>query len=447
MEYIGNTAADRKAMLAAIGVAKEEQLWPDIPRELVINGNLGLPAGLSEQELKKQMQALAAKNVNVEEYACYLGAGAYDHYIPSTVPVITKRGEFYTAYTPYQPEISQGTLQAIFEYQTMLCNLTGMDVANASLYDGATALYEAAHLACRHTQRQIVLVASTVHPEYRQVLNTYFHNSGLNIKEIEYQQGLTDLEGLKRQLTPEVAAVVVQQPNFFGGLEEVQQIADLAHKNNSLFIAAVYPVSLGLLKRPGDYGADIVVGEGQSLGLPVSCGGPYLGIFACRKELMRKMPGRVVGETVDTKGQRAYVLTLQTREQHIRREKATSNICSNEALCALSACVYLSSLGASGLKQAALLSASGAHYLARKLAGLPGWKMNFPGAFFNEFAITAPVKIEKINKILLKHRIIGGLSLRRFYPELKNTVLFCVTEKRTRQELDELAEILARAGN
>jgi glycine dehydrogenase subunit 1 len=447
MEYIGNTAADRKAMLAEIGAAKEDELWLDIPREKVINNGLGLPAGLSELELKIQMQRLAARNVNVEEYACFLGAGAYDHYIPSTVQAITGREEFYTAYTPYQPEISQGTLQAIFEYQTLLCNLTGMDVANASLYDGATALYEAAHLACRHTQRRQVLVARTVHPEYRQVLETYFRDSGIEIREVNYQQGLTSLEDLKRQLTADVAAVAIQQPNFFGGLEEVQQIAELTHKNNSLFITAVYPVSLGLLKRPGDYGADIVVGEGQSLGLPVSLGGPYLGIFACRKELMRKMPGRVVGETVDTKGQRAFVLTLQTREQHIRREKATSNICSNEALCALSACVYLSSLGASGLRQAAALSAAGAHYLAEKLAALPGWKMNFPGAFYNEFVITAPVKIEKINKLLLKNKIIGGLSLRRFYPDLQNAALFCCTEKRTKAEIDELTDILGRLGN
>ncbi len=442
MEYIGNTEADNKQMLTEIGVSSASELWSDIPQDKIVTQPLGLPAGLSELELRKHLRNLSDRNVNVEDYACFLGAGAYDHYIPSTVPVITKRPEFYTAYTPYQPEISQGTLQSIFEYQSLICNLTGLDVANASLYDGATALYEAAHLACDHTQRRKIIVSRALHPEYRQVLKTYFSDAGIDIEEIGCAQGTTDLGELRQKINDQVAAVLVQQPNFFGCLEEVEELATLVHEHKALFIVDVYPVSLGLLKRPGNYAADIVVGEGQSLGLPVSFGGPYLGIFSCRKELMRKMPGRVVGETVDNQGRRAYVLTLQTREQHIRREKASSNICSNEALCALAACVHLSSLGARGLKAAATASVIGAHRLADGLKDLPGWRLNFTAPFFNEFVATAPVEADDLNKQLLKHKIIGGLNLGRLYPELPQSVLFCVTEKRGPEEIENLLNIL-----
>jgi glycine dehydrogenase subunit 1 len=444
MEYIGNTAADNRDMLRELAVASAEELLKDIPRDKIIRRPLALPPAASELEVKKRMQQLAGQNASVADFACFLGAGAYDHYIPSTVPVITKRGEFYTAYTPYQPEISQGTLQSIFEYQTMICNLTGMDAANASLYDGATALYEAVHLAFEHTQRNTVLVAKTIHPEYRQVLHTYLKNSPVIIKEISFANGITDLADLENQLDDQVAAVVVQQPNFFGCLEKVQRLSEMAHDHGALFITSVYPVSLGVLKKPAEYGADIITGEGQSLGLPVSFGGPYLGIFACRQEFRRKMPGRIVGESVDNRGQRAYVLTLQTREQHIRRERATSNICSNEALCALSACVYLSSMGATGLRNVATASLSGAHYLAETIAGIPGWEINFKTPFFNEFVATAPGDINALNSRLLKNKIIGGLSLARFYPELKNTVLFCVTEKRTKTEIDTLISLLRK---
>jgi len=442
MDYIGNTAADNKAMQRDLGLASEEELLKDIPPDKIIRQLLALPAAASELEVKRRLQKLADQNASVADHACFLGAGAYDHYIPSTVPVITKRGEFYTAYTPYQPEISQGTLQSIFEYQTLICNLTGMDVANASLYDGATALYEAAHLACDHTHRNTVLVAKTIHPEYRQVLHTYTRNSPVTIKEISFTDGIMDLAALKSQLNDQVAAVIVQQPNFFGCLENVRQLGELAHANGSLFITSIYPISLGVLKRPGEYGADIVTGEGQSLGMPVSFGGPYLGIFACRREFMRKMPGRIVGESIDNRGQRAYVLTLQTREQHIRREKATSNICSNEALCALSACVYLSSMGIAGLRNVATASLAGAHYLAESIANLPGWKISFKAPFFNEFVAIAPGDIDALNRKLLQNKIIGGLSLARFYPELKNNVLFCVTEKRTKAEIDTLVSLL-----
>ncbi|MDD5258795.1 MAG: aminomethyl-transferring glycine dehydrogenase subunit GcvPA [bacterium] len=442
MDYIGNTDADNKDMLQALGIASTEDLLKDIPQDKIIRHCLALPPAGSELEVKKQLREVAGQNASVADFSCFLGAGAYDHYIPSTVPVITKRGEFYTAYTPYQPEISQGTLQSIFEYQTMICNLTGMDVANASLYDGATALYEAIHLACEHTQRNIVLVAKAIHPEYRQVVHTYLKNSRISIKEIPFIEGLIDLAALKSQLNDQVAAVVVQQPNFFGCLEHVQQLGAMAHKQGALFVTSIYPVSLGVLQKPAEYGADIVTGEGQSLGLPVSFGGPYLGIFACRQEFMRKMPGRIVGESIDNRGQRAYVLTLQTREQHIPRERATSNICSNEALCALSACVYLSSMGAAGLKDVATASLSGAHYLAAAVARIPGWKINFKTAFFNEFVATAPGNIEALNKKLLRKNIIGGLPLKKYYPELKKSLLFCVTEKRTKAEIDTLVRIL-----
>lgn len=445
MDFIGNTEADNKAMRKDLGLSSEEELLNDIPSDKIIRHHLALPLAASELEVKRRLQKLADRNASVADYACYLGAGAYDHYIPSTVSVITKRSEFYTAYTPYQPEISQGTLQSIFEYQTIICNLTGMEVSNASLYDGATALYEAVHLACNHTQRNTVLVAKTIHPEYRQVLRTYTKNSPVTIKEISFTDGITDLADLKSQLNAQVAAVIVQQPNFFGCLENVQQLGELAHANGSLFIASIYPISLGVMKRPGDYGVDIVTGEGQSLGMPVSFGGPYLGIFACRRELMRKMPGRIVGESIDNRGQRAYVLTLQTREQHIRREKATSNICSNEALCALSACVYLSSMGTAGLRDVATASLAGAHYLSESIANLPGWKIRFKAPFFNEFVATAPGDIDFLNKKLLKKNIIGGLPLKTFYPELINSLLFCVTEKRTKIEMDKLISILKEA--
>lgn len=444
MDYIGNREVDNKAMLEALGINSVEELLGDIPAENIIKGELNLPPALAEAELKKLLQDLSAENINVSDYSCFLGGGAYDHYIPSVVKTITSRSEFYTAYTPYQPEISQGTLQAIFEYQSLICTLTGMDVANASLYDGATALYEAAHLACDFTGRQKIILGKAVHPHYRQVLHTYLHNSGVTIEEINCDQGICDIDELQKSLDEKVAAVIIQQPNFFGCLEQVEVLSKLAHTQGALLVTSVYPLSLGVLKRPSAYGADIVVGEGQSLGLPLSFGGPYLGIFACRKDFMRKMPGRIVGQTVDGQGRRAYVLTLQTREQHIRRERATSNICSNEALCALAATVYLSAMGAKGLRRAALLSTAGSHYLADKIAELPGWKINFQTtSFFNEFVATAPVEVGKINRNLLKKKIIGGLSLEKYYPELKNAVLFCVTEKRTKTEIEELLKRLA----
>lgn len=442
MDFISVSDADQKEMLASLGLDSVEQLLGDIPLQKRVKEPLGLPKALSEIELRRYFQTLAERNISAEKYMCFLGAGAYDHFIPSVVAACLSRGEFLTAYTPYQPEISQGTLQSIFEYQSIVCELTGMDVANASVYDGATALYEAAHMACESTGRNTVMVSRTVHPQYRQVLDTYLLSSGRVIKEIPSQDGIVDSRWLKESMDENTAAVIVQQPNFFGCLEPVDTIREIAKSRGALFVVSAYPISLGILKRPGDYGADIVTGEGQSLGLPLSFGGPYLGLFACRQELVRKMPGRIVGQTVDQRGQRAYVLTLQTREQHIRRQRATSNICSNEALCALAACIYVSALGKIGLQKVAKHSVSGAHYLAGKIAQLPGWKILFSQPYFNEFVAESPIAVSLLNKKLLKKKIIGGLNLEKFYPELKNAVLLCVTEKRTRQELDLFIEVV-----
>lgn len=442
MDFIPISDAERQEMCSALGISSIDELLADIPKEKRALENLGLPKALSEIELKHLVQNLAQKNCDGEEYACFLGGGAYDHFIPAAVATLVNRSEFLTAYTPYQPEISQGTLQSIFEFQSIICELTGMDVANASLYDGATALYEAAHMASEVTGRNKILVVGTVHPEYRQVLRTYLQSSQTEIKEVPHTAGVGDLQKLEELLDEKTAAVIVQQPNFFGCLEPAESIQKLCKIHGALFVVSAYPFSLGLLKRPGDYGADIVTGEGQSLGLPLSFGGPFLGLFACRKELVRKMPGRVVGQTVDHSGKKAYVLTLQTREQHIRRQRATSNICSNEALCALTACIYVSLMGSKGLQKAAQRSVAGAHYLAKRIAEIPGWEMVFPQPFFNEFVVKAPVDVALLKEKLLKRKIIGGLNVEEFYPELKQTILVCVTEKRSKQELDTFIEAI-----
>lgn len=342
--YISNTAEQQGEMLKEIGLDTTEDLFQDVPPEVRLKRKLDLPEELSEMELVRHMRNLAQRNCSLEEYPCFLGAGAYDHFVPSVIDQLISRQEFYTAYTPYQPEISQGTLQSIFEYQTFVCELTGMDVANASMYDGASALAEAALMACQSVRRQEILVAKSVHPESREVIDTYCKFRGIRVQEVGYQNGQVDLKDLESKITANTAAVIVQSPNFFGIMESLKEIAELAHGNKSLFVVSVDPVSLAVLKSPGELGADIVVGEGQALGNPVSFGGPYLGFFAATEKLMRKMPGRIVGETVDKFGNRGFVLTIQTREQHIRREKATSNICSNEALNALTATIYLTLL-------------------------------------------------------------------------------------------------------
>lgn len=436
--YISNTDGEQTEMLNVLGFSSINELFDDIPDKIKLNRALNLPDALSEIELEKHMKNLSGANKNLNNYSCFLGAGAYDHYIPSVVDHIISRQEFYTAYTPYQPEISQGTLQAIFEYQTMICELTGMDVANASMYDGATALAEASVMASRQTKRSVILAANTVHPEFREVLKTYSRFNGNTVEEIGYSNGRLDLAKLEERLTGDVAAVIIQSPNFFGIIDDMKGAAELAHKNKSLFIAVVDPLSLAILKAPAEMGADIVVGEGQELGNPLNFGGPYLGFMAVTKELMRKMPGRIVGETVDSAGRRGFVLTIQTREQHIRREKATSNICSNQALNALAATVYMSVLGKQGLAEAANLCIQKSHYAYQQLINTGKFTPVFNAPFFKEFIVRCNESAGAINKKLLEHKIIGGYEVEENYPEIKNGWLVAVTEKRTKSEIDDL---------
>ncbi|VBB08348.1 glycine cleavage system p-protein [Lucifera butyrica] len=440
--YLPHTEADRKAMLAAIGLEMEEQLFDVIPPQLRFNRMLNLPASLPEAELVRHTRQLAGRNADLLQYTCFLGAGAYDHYIPSVVDHVTGRSEFYTSYTQYQPEAAQGYLQALWEFQTMICELTGMEVANASMYDAATAAAEAAMMACGATGRSRLLVAKTVHPHYRQVLSTYGRDRKYRIQEIEYRQGTTDLERLKVATGPEIAAIIVQSPNFFGCIEELDAAARMAHAAGALLIVLADPVSLGILASPGSFGADIVAGEGQGLGLPISFGGPYLGFLATTAKWMRRLPGRIIGQTTDADGKRGFVLTLQAREQHIRREKANSNICSNEALCALRAAVYLSAAGKDGIQRIAGLSLQKAHYACRELAKLPGCRPVFAAPFFKEFVIATSRPVAEVNAVLFENQIIGGLDLARYYPELAGCMLLCVTENRTRDEIDRLAAVL-----
>ncbi len=455
MSYVPNTEKDKKEMLRAIGVDDIEKLLTDIPDEVRLKKELNLPHPLSEIELKKEMLSLSEKNADLLHYTSFLGAGAYDHYIPSVVEHMVSRSEFYTAYTPYQAEASQGMLQSIYEFQSMICEITGMEAANASMYDGASAAAEAAMMAIRITKRKEILVSRALHPSYRTVLKTYLQGIGITIKEIPFlpvgQTGkgsITDIDALS--ISDNTAAVIIQQPNFFGCIEELSAISAIAKKSGALFIVSVDPISMGLLKSPGELGADIVVGEGQSLGNSLSFGGPYLGLFAAKKEHIRQMPGRLVGATVDAQGRRGYCLTLQTREQHIKRERARSNICTNQALCALAATVYLSVIGKEGLRRAAELCLQKAHYAQREINKIRGFSSPFPAPFFKEFVIKTPLSAEKILKELRKEKIIGGLDLENYYPELKDHLLICVTEKRTREEIDKLinrmTEIAKRGG-
>lgn len=440
--YIPNTDRQQKDMLAELGLESIEDLFRDIPADVRLAGKMEIPEALPEMELVRHMRELAGKNNHLDEYTGFLGAGAYDHYIPSVVNHILARQEFYTAYTPYQPEISQGTLQAIFEYQTMICELTGLEVANASMYDGATALAEAVAMACRATGRREVLVAKTVHPENRAVLRTYGRFNGSQIVEVGYNDGRINLAELEARISVNTAAVVVQSPNFFGIIESLREVGEVAHKHKALFIAGVDPVSLAILKAPGELGADIVVGEGQSLGNPLSFGGPYLGFFATTEKLMRRMPGRIAGQTTDKYGSRGFVLTIQTREQHIRREKATSNICSNQALNALAATVYLSIMGKQGLQEVATLSLQKAHYAFTRLTQSGKFQAAFSAPFFKEFVVKSREPVADLNRRLLDQKIIGGYQLGRDYPELADGWLVAVTEKRTKKEIDYLVKIV-----
>jgi glycine dehydrogenase subunit 1 len=436
--YLPLTADDRQAMLKEIGVASVEDLFKDIPPAVRLKGELDLPPALSEMEALKHLSALAQKNKHFQNAVSFMGAGIYDHFIPSVIKHVTGRSEFYTSYTPYQPEISQGVLQAIFEYQTMICQLTGMDVANASMYDGGTAVAEGAIMGCGATRRSKVLVSRSVSPFYRAVLKNYFHSRGLELEEIGLRDGCTDRNQLAALLGDDVATVVLQQPNFFGMVENMRGLSDLIHDHKAVFLVAADPISLGLLQTPAEYGADIVVGEGQCLGVPASFGGPVLGIMAAREKFVRQMPGRIAGETVDSEGNRGYVLTLQTREQHIRREKAASNICSNEALVALAASVYLAIMGPQGMREVAEQCLQKTAYARDKITALKGFALTFPGINFKEFAVTVPGDPAALNRKLLENNILGGVDISPFYPELENTVLLAFTEQRTRAEIDTL---------
>lgn len=442
---IPNTPQDQRKMLLSIGKESLESLFDSVPGGVRLKRGLDLPGGISEAEVARRLSALAKSNANTEDLVCFLGAGAYDHFIPAVVDHLLLRQEFYTAYTPYQPEISQGTLQAIFEFQSMICMLTGMDVSNASMYDGATAAAEAVLLACRDTKRNTALVARGFAPQGREVIRTYARFQGIGMTEFGLKDGVCDLEDMEGKLSGDTACVVVQNPNFLGSVEELAAMGALAHENGSLFIVSCDPISLAILKTPGEAGADIAVGEGQPLGLPLSFGGPHIGFFAAKEKYLRKMPGRIAGQTVDREGSRGFVLTMQTREQHIRREKATSNICSNQALCALAAAIYLSAMGKEGLKQAATLCAQNARYAYDKLLATGRFKPLWNAPFFKEFALRFTGDVGKLNKSLLGCGILGGYDLGLAYPELENAWLVAVTEKRTREEIDRLAERVAEA--
>jgi glycine dehydrogenase subunit 1 len=439
MPFIANTDEQREAMLREIGLTRED-LFSDVPAGLRCGG-LKLPAGLSEQEATARLSELAGKNAT--DLVCFLGGGFYEHFIPAAVGAITGRSEFYTAYTPYQPEISQGTLQAIYEYQSAICRLTEMEAANASLYDGGTALYEAMMMAIRITGRNKIIIDDSVNPIYRVMMHSYTRNLRIELCETGNAEGYANREAIVRLLDDATAGVIVQNPNFFGLIDDYSDLAAAAHHRGALLIASCYPISLGILKTPGAMGADIVTGEGQSLGLPLSFGGPYLGFMATRMQYVRKMPGRIVGATTDTQGRRGYVLTLQAREQHIRRDKATSNICTNESLCALTALAYLSLLGKEGLREVAQLCADKASYAYKRLTQIPGVRPRFHAKwFFNEFVLDPPCEAAEVIGRLIEKGFAAGFPLSRYYREMDNSILIAVTEKRTKEEIGMLAEAL-----
>jgi glycine dehydrogenase subunit 1 len=441
MDYVPHTSNDEKALLQAIGVGSVDELFADIPEQFRLQRMLDLPSSLSEQELFFLMQDLSSQNTLPS--MTLRGAGAYHHYIPAVVGHVLSRSEFYTAYTPYQAEISQGILQAIYEYQTMIARLTGMQVANASMYDGASAMAEAAVLAAKTLNRNKIVVVNSVHPEYRRVIKTYGWSNGFEYIETPYGgSGQLDLKAVRQAVDANTAAVLVQSPNFFGVIEDISILEPVAHEKGALLISGFTDAtSLGILKPAGEMGADFVVGEGQSFGNALNYGGPYLGIFAGTDKFLRKIPGRLAGATVDKEGCRGFVLTLQTREQHIRREKANSNICTNEALCALAAAVYLVSLG-KNLYKIAELNVKKAHYLRSRLLELQGWQSVFTGPTYNEFVLRCP-DAKEINRKLEAKEIIGGYELEKDYPALKNCLLFCATEILKKEDMDRVVTIIA----
>ena len=444
MPFIANTDEQRREMLRAIGVERFEELIDNIPERIRLNRPLQLPPALSQFEVADHLAELAAKNKNLHEYVSFLGAGAYDHYIPSAVNHILLRPEFYTSYTPYQAEVSQGNLQVIYEYQSMICELTGMFAANASMYDGGSALAEAVLMARGATGRNTVLLSEAIHPFYRTIVETYSRNIQVELRQIPaYADGITPVAAMREAVDDTVAAVVVQHPNFLGNLENVNEMAEIAHQAGALFIVSVDPLSLAVLEPPGRYGADIVIGDAQCFGNALSYGGPYVGIFATTEKLLRRMPGRIAGATVDRRGNRGFVLTLQTREQHIRREKATSNICTNQALNATAATIYLALMGKEGLKEVAYQSLQRAHYLADQIQALPGYSLAYSVPFFKEFVVKTPVPAQRITDALLQERIFAGLPLNSYYGD-EHALLIAVTEKRSRDEIDRFVERLSK---
>lgn len=447
MPFIPHSQIDEKEMLSSLGISEKEELFSHIPKEIRLSKELSLPAPLSEIEVEQEIKKISLMNKGVNEYISFLGGGSYNHWIPSTVEYILSRGEIFSPYTPYQPEASQGTLTILFEFQTMMCELFDMEVSNASVYDGASALAEACLMALRITQKEEVIISSAIHPEYRTVVKTYLESAGFKVKEIKFREdGRTDLEALEKALSSDTAAFAIQNPNFFGIIEDIKGIGSLREKTNILLIACVVePISLGLLTPPGSYKADIAVGEGKSFGIPLNFGGPYLGIFTSKMEYVRNMPGRIVGETTDTEGKRGFVLTLSTREQHIRRAKATSNICTNHNMCAIAATVYLASIGKKGFKKISEMNLKKAHFLAREL-GKRNIELLFKSPFYNEFAI----KVKNPDKVLeagLERGFLAGLSLKRFYPDLENSLLINVTEVHDTQSLEKFANFLGEIEN
>jgi len=443
MDYVQITPRQREEMLKAVGAQSIDDLLRQVPDAYRLKEPLKLPHALDELALRRHVSEIAGMNRPADQKVCFLGAGAYDHFIPTVVDFLAMKGEFLTAYTPYQAEASQGALQAFFEFQTMICQLTGMEVANASLYEGATAVAEAALMALNISGKREILVSEGVHPHYRQVLKTYLADLPARYGEIPLKHGVVDTQLLESGLESDTAAIIVQSPNFLGHIERIETVAKFARANQSIMIQVFNPLSLGLLKHPGEMGVDIAAGEGQPLGIPLQFGGPYLGLFATKMQYVRKMPGRLVGQTVDAEGKRAFCLTLQTREQHIRREKATSNVCTNQGLLALRASVYLATMGPAGIRQAAQLCHNKTHYLAEKLqaAGVP---RRFPEQpYFNEILVQLSRPVDQVLRDASGAGVLAGYAIGRDYPQLSDCLLIAVTEKRTRAELDKLVEILS----
>ncbi|MFC0014800.1 MULTISPECIES: aminomethyl-transferring glycine dehydrogenase subunit GcvPA [Allobacillus] len=440
--YIPMTETDKKEMLDTVGVTSTDELFADIPEKVRFHGELNVKPAKDEHELTKELTQLAAKNVNTKSHVSFLGAGVYDHYMPSVVDHMISRSEFYTAYTPYQPEISQGELQAIFEFQTMICELTGMDVANSSMYDGGTALAEAVNLSAGQTKRSKVLVSKAIHPESMDVIKTYTAGPDVEVVEIDVKDGLTDLDHLKAELDDNTASVVVQYPNFYGQIEPLKEVQELVgEQKKTMTIVSSNPLALGYLTPPGEFGVDIVVGDTQVFGIPAQFGGPHCGYFATNKKLMRKVPGRLVGQTVDDDGRRGFVLTLQAREQHIRRDKATSNICSNQALNALATSVFLSVIGKRGIQEMATKNMKKARY-AKKVLEDAGFEVLYSNRFFNEFVVKLDQDVNHVNNQLIDKGFIGGFDLGKVDGSLKNHMLIAVTEIRTKEEIDQFVKEL-----